>query len=189
MTHDPHPTDQGKGRGPTQQATRKARLTSILGVVVLLTACSGGSAKTGSSGASASGSQESVASSSAASSSAPSVTSTSTAPAASPPSAGASHAAGTWNGTWKSDKYSINGTFQVTLNIAGESLAGDITVDGSQCITRGTVTGSVDGSTISFGAVQASNSVAYTGTISGASMVGTYTTPCGNDSGTWSASR
>jgi hypothetical protein len=48
------------------------------------------------------------------------------------------------------------------------------------------VTGNVGGSAITFGAV---GGVAYSGTVSGNSMSGTYVVPGGQGSGTWSATQ
>ena len=112
-----------------------------------------------------------------------------TTPPATQPAAGA--AAGTWTGTWESDVFDgLSGTFEMTFTQSGNSLSGPITVDNADCITTGTVTGTLAGSQIEFGAVKASTTITYTGTLSGDSMSGTYdSAECGNDKGTWEANR
>jgi hypothetical protein len=50
-----------------------------------------------------------------------------------------------------------------------------------------TVTGKVNGGSISFGAVGPAGAVSYTGSVSGGSMSGRYTTPGGG--GSWSANK
>lgn len=73
---------------------------------------------------------------------------------------------------------------------SGQVLSGPIEIEGSTCITAGTVTGTFSGDTISFGAVHAGATILYTGKLSGDSMSGTYQAPsCSNDKGTWEASR
>jgi hypothetical protein len=51
------------------------------------------------------------------------------------------------------------------------------------------VTGTINGSAISFGAVSGQVQVAYDGTVSGNKMQGTYATGCGNAKGTWAATK
>ncbi len=71
----------------------------------------------------------------------------------------------------------------------GSQLSGTITISGTPCLTGGSITGTYNGSTITFGAVQGQASVAYVGTVAGSSMSGTYSTPCGNAKGNWTAKR
>lgn len=88
------------------------------------------------------------------------------------------------SGTWLG-KYSggYNGTFTLHWTLKGSRLTGTIKLSNP----RGTftVSGSVHGSTISFGALTAG--ATYTGKLSGNSMSGTYkTVPKG---GSWSAKK
>ncbi len=98
---------------------------------------------------------------------------------------------GRWNGTWTSTSSpGLNGTFHIDFTQAGEQLTGDITISDTPCITTGTITGKLAGDRITFGAVQGAQTIAYTGTISGTSMSGTYSAPqCGNGKGDWKASK
>jgi|KBSSwiStaDraftv2_1062776.scaffolds.fasta_scaffold137931_2 hypothetical protein len=102
-----------------------------------------------------------------------------------PNSAGLS---GTWTGTWGNQTPDQStGTFTLTWSQNGNNLAGTITITGTPCLSGGSITGSVSGSTITFGAVQGEVEVKYSGSIAGQSMSGTYQTDCGNAKGTWNA--
>jgi hypothetical protein len=85
---------------------------------------------------------------------------------------------GKWKGTY-SGTYS--GTFVLNWNQSGSKLNGTIDLS-----TAGTVpvNGTVDGSSIKFGTV-GGNAVHYTGSVSGDSMSGSYTTASGG--GSWTA--
>ncbi len=98
---------------------------------------------------------------------------------------------GPWNGTWQdTSPDTSNGSFAVTFVQAGNNLSGTITISGAGCITAGTVTGTVNGSTINFGAVSGQVQITYDGTVSGNKMQGTYSAPtCGNAKGNWSATQ
>ncbi len=87
---------------------------------------------------------------------------------------------GKWKGTY-SGTYS--GTFVLNWNQSGSKLNGTIDLS-----TAGTVpvNGTVDGSSIKFGTVGGS-AVHYTGSVSGDSMSGSYTTAGGD--GSWTAHR
>ena len=86
---------------------------------------------------------------------------------------------GTWNGTY-SGKYS--GTFVLTWVQSGAGLVGTIALTSPNTTLH--ITGNATGSSINFGAV---GSVAYTGTISGNTMSGTYVEAGGGGNGSWSA--
>jgi len=98
---------------------------------------------------------------------------------------------GTWSGHWQdTSPDSAGGSFVVKWTQKGSNVSGTITVSGTPCLSVGTVTGSISGSKITFGAVQAQRSVNYTGTWSKSSMQGTYSAPkCGNAVGNWKATR
>ena len=96
--------------------------------------------------------------------------------------------AGTWIGHWANTvPDQAAGTFQLHWTQSGATLAGTIVIGGTPCLSGGTITGHVSGSTITFGAVHGSVTVTYTGTVAGKSMHGTYATGCGHAQGTWSA--
>jgi hypothetical protein len=76
----------------------------------------------------------------------------------------------------------------VTFTQNGAQLSGSINVTGAGCLTKGSVTGTLTGSSISFGAVSGAVTITYSGTITGNTMQGTYDAPsCGNVKGNWSA--
>ena len=105
--------------------------------------------------------------------------------------------AGTWNGVWQNDPQwgSANGGF--TLKVTqdtGTAFSGTVDVTGPTCVRHGTASGTVSGNHISMGWVATGiRDVEYEGTISGASMSGTWTAiACGTEtkiSGTWSAKK
>jgi hypothetical protein len=114
-----------------------------------------------------------------------------TAPSAtpSPTSAGAlGSLTGAWKGTWiNATPKTATGTFTLTWAQQGSLVVGAIGVSGSDCLSAGNVSGTVEGDKVSFGAVEGNTTITYVGTVSGTTMSGTYTTACGNSSGTWQA--
>ncbi len=112
--------------------------------------------------------------------------------APSPPAAGAGGIAGSWNGTWQDKTVDqASGTFVVTLAQKGTALTGSIIVKGTPCLTSGTVTGAVNGSTINFGAVSGRVQITYSGSVIGTTMKGTYAASamCGDAKGDWQATK
>ena len=98
--------------------------------------------------------------------------------------------AGTWDGTWKNTTPDQStGTFVLTWTQNGSALTGSIVVKGTPCVTGASITGSVSGSSISFGVVSGQIKIAYDGTISGTTMKGTYAAPatCADAKGSWEA--
>ena len=85
---------------------------------------------------------------------------------------------GSWSGQYSG---AFSGTFTLTWKLSKGILSGSITLTNPS--GKYSVGGSVQGSTIKFGAVGAG--AKYKGSVSGSSMSGTYTTPKGD--GTWSA--
>lgn len=99
---------------------------------------------------------------------------------------------GRWNGTYSSTSSpGSDGTFEVTYRTsASGQLSGTIAIHSTPCVSTGTVNGRVQGTTITFGAVHGAQSIAFTGSVSGNEMSGTYDAPdCGHGKGTWTASR
>ena len=95
---------------------------------------------------------------------------------------------GAWKGTWtNTSPQTAVGTFVLTWAQQGNLLFGAIGVIGSNCIDAGNVSGNVDGSKISFGAVEGDTSIFYDGVVTGTIMTGTYRSDCGNSTGTWTA--
>jgi hypothetical protein len=99
--------------------------------------------------------------------------------------------AGSWNGTWKdTSPDTSSGTFTVAFVQTSNNLTGTIVVKGTPCLTNGTVTGTLTGGSIRFGAVSGLVTITYDGTISGGTMQGTYAAPaCGQAKGNWSATK
>ncbi|MEP6598143.1 MAG: hypothetical protein ABJB98_01705 [Actinomycetota bacterium] len=71
----------------------------------------------------------------------------------------------------------------------GNTIAGTITLS-SSCLSKETISGTLSGERIGFGTVEGS-SITFDGSISGNSMSGSYKSgaQCGNDNGTWKATR
>lgn len=98
---------------------------------------------------------------------------------------------GTWAGTWQTDVAQVNSTFTWEIEATADGFSGTIDVQGTSCISNGSVDVAVDGDRITVGLVQAEEPVTFTGTISGDRMSGTYdagTCPPPN-SGSWEAVR
>jgi len=95
-----------------------------------------------------------------------------------------------WHGTWKSSVHPISGTFELSYKLTGTQMSGEVSVAGSDCVAAGPVQGAVDKGRVEFGSVAAGPGVTWTGALKTATMSGNYTSPgCGEDSGTWSATR
>lgn len=150
----------------------KATVISVVALLVLA-ACGGGSETDAAKTASTSGAS----------------TSQTTASTATP---AAGQLEGTWTGTYTSKKFSsTSGGFTVVFTQSGTELSGTITLEAG-CVTSGTLSGTVTGDTIDFGAVKGQGrTVSFTGSVDGDQMKGTYDSDasCGNDNGTWTASR
>ncbi len=86
---------------------------------------------------------------------------------------------GTWSGKYGGD---YHGTFTLHWTQSRSKLTGTINLSS---VGRTNITGTVHGSTISFGTVGSRNAITYSGSVSGTSMSGTYKT--GGAGGSWSA--
>ncbi|HEY7452406.1 MAG TPA: hypothetical protein VIA02_07810 [Candidatus Limnocylindria bacterium] len=101
---------------------------------------------------------------------------------------------GTWEGTWAIDPpyETVVGTMAMDFIQSGSSISGPITFTGTDC-EDGTVEGSVNGSSITFGVVASSQTIQYTGTVTGATMSGTWSAvSCSGNvpiTGTWEATK
>ena len=87
---------------------------------------------------------------------------------------------GTWSGTYRG---AYRGTFTLHWTQRGSRLTGTIKL--SSNVGRTNITGTVRGSTISFGTVGNARAITYSGSVSGKSMSGTY--KAGGAGGSWSA--
>lgn len=95
-----------------------------------------------------------------------------------------------WQGTWASNKYDISGTFTLDVTMTPDSMEGDLSVHGSDCISAGMLTSKIDGSNVHFGLVKGGRAlINFAGILQGSSMSGTFESGvnCGNDVGTWQA--
>ena len=97
------------------------------------------------------------------------------------PASSQSGLSGKWNGQYSG---AYNGTFVLDWQQSGSTLSGEITLSAPQS-TLG-IHGALHGSAITFGTV-GSVAITYTGTVSGSSMSGKYSTPGGG--GSWSATK
>lgn len=87
----------------------------------------------------------------------------------------------TWNGTWVSSKVVSSGTISMTITHPGNTYSGSMIMTGSPCFSTATVTGwAVDGNTVNWSSPEIGN---FTGTITGASINGTYSVTSGTCSG------
>jgi hypothetical protein len=99
---------------------------------------------------------------------------------------------GTWNGTWAIDGYGNTGDFTMELVQSGDDFSGTVESTNTDCPT-GTVEGTLDGSSVTFGWVLSGVPVSFTGTKDGASMSGTWSAvSCSNAisiTGIWEATK
>ena len=94
---------------------------------------------------------------------------------------------GKWSGSYSG---SFSGTFNLTWQQSGTQLSGTIMVSGFHNVPT-SINGTVKGTSISFGTV-GSESITYSGSVSGSSMSGSWTIQAGGRSvgtGSWQASR
>ena len=112
-------------------------------------------------------------------------------PASQSPAGGGGAIAGTWDGTWTSTTDpGLGGDVHLVFTQTGNQIGGEVDVTNTPCVSHGTVTGTLSGNDIQFGAVQAEQTVSYTGTLSGSKIAGTYAAPqCGNGAGTWEVTK
>lgn len=174
----------------------RLRAALILVLVLAAAGCSKSSPKAASTTSSTAGPGSSVASTSTTSAATPTTAATATTSASAttaPPAAttgGGTGLTGSWPGEWQNTTPdSSRGTFRIQWTQSGSSLSGTITITGTPCLTGGSISGSLAGSTLNFGVVTGQSQVSYTGTVSGDTMSGTYTTSCGNAQGTWKATK
>ncbi|MDP9239744.1 MAG: hypothetical protein M3O55_03765 [Actinomycetota bacterium] len=98
--------------------------------------------------------------------------------------------AGAWNGTFTVTGQPGQGTFTVTFATAGSALTGTIHINNSTCVSDGTITGTLSGTQINFGAVRAAQKISFTGALVADKLAGSYSAPaCPGGSGTWAATR
>jgi hypothetical protein len=94
----------------------------------------------------------------------------------------ASGLSGSWSGTYGG---AYSGTFKLRWTQSAAKLQGSIWITYEGESAKTTVTGKLSGTAITFGAVGPVGVITYTGSVSGSSMSGRYTTPKGG--GSWSS--
>jgi hypothetical protein len=100
-------------------------------------------------------------------------------------------AGGGLSGTWSGDYQQTSpapaaGTFTLNWQQSGSNVTGTINIPGA--CNACPISATVNGSSVTFGVV-ALGGIIYTGTVSGNSMSGTYTTADTSARGTWKASK
>ena len=91
--------------------------------------------------------------------------------------------AGSWQGSWKSYSYGLNGTFSTIITQQDSVLSGTINVP-EIGMNGASLKGSVDGNAITFGDID--DRITFTGIVGGASAAsGTYIYPSLSDNGAW----
>jgi len=108
------------------------------------------------------------------------------APFSIPAAAGTEGATGLWTGTWSSSDHGVSGTFATDILEQGSALTGTIDVPFAG-LQNAALTGSVDGTRITFGDI--SGVITFTGDIDGDGSSGTYVYRPMEDTGTWQATR
>jgi hypothetical protein len=107
-------------------------------------------------------------------------------PTTEPSSAGLT---GTWMGTWNvASPSAATGGLRVTWTQQGSDLTGTMIIGKSACAPGGAVEGAVTGDEVVF-AVPGTDPVAFTGTLSDATIAGTFMRACDAANGTFSLTR
>ena len=100
---------------------------------------------------------------------------------------------GEWSGDWTSAKFGDSGHFDMRLKQSGKKFSGTVNIQGSPCVTKGTVSGRLEGDKIKFSVIRAEHRITYQGTLHEAGMAGSWAKVaqgrCAADRGTWSATR
>jgi hypothetical protein len=180
------PGDQGE-RGTGMAGSKRLLAVAVTGLALLAAGCTG---KSGNSAARPVGAATTAAAITPPTTEPATTAATNTAAATTAPPVNGAGLTGTWNGTWTNTTPDHStGTFRVSWVQAGSRLTGTITINGTPCLSGGTIDGTVAGGTISFGAVKGQVNVAFVGAVAGSTMGGTYSTGCGNAKGTWRAGK
>jgi hypothetical protein len=106
---------------------------------------------------------------------------------------------GNWSGAWTDDEFGFYGDISANLTQNGDSISGSVDVSGTDnqdCPIDGAFTGNLNGSNLTFGIADNSNTVTYSGTVnSSTSMGGTWeitqhsNTICKGITGTWNLTK
>ncbi len=90
-------------------------------------------------------------------------------------------------GEWQSRSGAgIRGTWSAALTRSNSDLSGTITLTGSTVLSGGTVTGKIDGDTVTFGVMaDDTEQVRFTGRLAGGGVAGDWECDAVDDRGTW----
>jgi hypothetical protein len=89
---------------------------------------------------------------------------------------------GTWEGTWVNDNGLANGAYTLVIKQKRKTdpFSGTIQVSGKTCIRNGNIQGTLSGQKVAWGIVNAERPIDFTGTLSGKSMSGSWSSiACG----------
>ena len=116
-------------------------------------------------------------------------------PSASAPPPVAAGVTGTWDGTWQIDPpyADVIGEFTMELVQSGDSFSGPVEITNTDC-GNGTVDGTVQGSSVTFGWATTLQPIQFAGSLNGTSMSGTWSALACSDpsislTGTWEATK
>jgi hypothetical protein len=102
------------------------------------------------------------------------------------PTSSAAVLTGTWFGTWTvASPATSTGGLRVTWTQAGNALTGTMVIGTSTCPPGGAVEGTVTGDHVAF-TIPGTEPVAFTGTLSGTKIEGSFSRPCDTSTGTFS---
>jgi hypothetical protein len=87
---------------------------------------------------------------------------------------GAGSIEGSWTGTWGVERFPDAGTFSMEITPTTDGFEGAIEIQGSECVSGGTVAMGLEGDRITFGIVDAEHEISFTGTVSGDRMSGSW---------------
>lgn len=101
------------------------------------------------------------------------------------PGAAQASLSGTWTGTWRrTSQPPGGGTYTITLTQTGTKVSGTIEAQGSACLTKHPLIGTISGDAILLHVSDAGVKADYTGKVTGTSMSGAATVSCSIGVGT-----
>ncbi|MFC1788839.1 CsgG/HfaB family protein, partial [Thermodesulfobacteriota bacterium] len=103
-----------------------------------------------------------------------------------PPGPSEPNLTGVWAGTWNDANGPDSGNISLTLTQINTTVSGTVSITGSECISTGTLSGSVSGSSLSAQIVSGSDIASFRANCTSTSMNGTLQVtsgPCAGDTG------
>lgn len=98
---------------------------------------------------------------------------------------------GSWAGTWRSSR-GQGSTLIASFAQSDTSITGTVRVNGSPCLSTGTLSGTASNRGVTFGAVSGSHGISFRGRVSGNRMTGSYSVSsgfCAGDTGSFELER